>query len=105
MSRQFGVEAYRPVLVGKIFARLAGGGGLVVDCRPAERVDARSAAAFTAMRWACEAVGWQYRLVAEIDPVRVANLRWLAGYRHSRCSGAPACRQRCARRFGVRRRW
>ncbi len=89
MSRQFGVEAYRPVLVGKIFARLAGGGGLVVDCRPAERVDARSAAAFTAMRWACEAVGWQYRLVAEIDPVRVANLRWLAGYRHSRCSGAP----------------
>lgn len=71
------------------FARLAGGGGLVVDCRPAERVDARSAAAFAAMGWACEAVGWQYRLVSEIDPVRVANLRWLAGYRHSRCSGEP----------------
>jgi hypothetical protein len=71
------------------FARLTGGGGLVVDCRPAERVDAGSAAAFTATRWACAAVGWQYRLVAEIDPVRVANLRWLAGYRHSRYGGGP----------------
>jgi hypothetical protein len=62
------------------FARLTGGGGLVVDCRPAERVDVRSATAFAAMGWACEAVGWQYRSVAEIDPVWVANLRWLAGY-------------------------
>ena len=67
------------------FARLAGGGGLVVDCRPAGRVDARSAAAFAAMGQACAAVGWQYRLAAELDPVRVANLRWLAGYRHRRC--------------------
>jgi hypothetical protein len=71
------------------FARLAGGGGLVVDCRPAERVDARSAAAFAAMGWACEAVGWQYRWATEIDPVWGANLRWLAGYRHSRYGGAP----------------
>jgi hypothetical protein len=71
------------------FARLAGEGGLVVDCRPVERVDARSAAAFAAMGWACAAVGWQYRLAAEIDPVWVANLRWLAGYRHSRCSADP----------------
>jgi hypothetical protein len=71
------------------FARLAGGGGLVVDCRPAERIDARSAAAFTAMGRACDAVGWQYRLATELDPVRVANLRWLAGYRHRRCSGEP----------------
>jgi hypothetical protein len=71
------------------FARLNGGVGLVVDCRPVDRVDARSAAAFTAIGRACEAVGWGYRLVGEIDPVRVANLRWLAGYRHRRHEGGP----------------
>jgi hypothetical protein len=37
------------------------------------------------MRHACDAVGWAYRLAGELDPVRVANLRWLAGYRHPRC--------------------
>lgn len=68
------------------FARLVDGGGLVVDCRPAERVDA-GAAAFTAMGRACETAGWEYRLATELDPVRVTNLRWLAGYRHSRCRG------------------
>lgn len=62
---------------------------MVVDCRPAERIDARSAVAFTAMGQACAEVGWQYRLVGEIDPVRVTNLRWLAGYRHRRCNGEP----------------
>jgi hypothetical protein len=39
------------------------------------------------MGQACAEVGWQYRLVGEIDPVRVTNLRWLAGYRHRRCNG------------------
>ena len=72
------------------FVRLADGVGLVIDCRPADRVDERSAAAFTATRHACELVGWKYRLVGEIDPVRVANLRWLAGYRHGRYGCGPA---------------
>jgi hypothetical protein len=36
------------------------------------------------MRRACDRLGWAYRLVGEIDAVRVANLRWLAGYRHAR---------------------
>jgi len=71
------------------FARMAGGAGLVVDCRPIDRIDDRSAASFAAMGRACEAAGWGYRLVGEIDPVRVANLRWLAGYRHSRYDGGP----------------
>jgi hypothetical protein len=66
------------------FARLVGGVGLVVDCRPQERIDERSAVSFAAARSACEAVGWCYRLVGAIDAVRVANLRWLAGYRHPR---------------------
>jgi len=28
--------------------------------------------------------GWEYQRVGELDPVRAANLRWLAGYRHPR---------------------
>jgi hypothetical protein len=66
------------------FARAADGTGLVVDCRPVERIDERSAQSFAAIQAACEQVGWVYRLVGAIDPVRVGNLRWLSGYRHRR---------------------
>lgn len=72
------------------FARLADGTGVVVDCRPVELMD-RSAASFAAMRRACDLVGWVYRLVGEIDAVRVANLRWLAGYRHPRFGEPATC--------------
>jgi len=71
------------------FARAADGSGLVLDCRPVDRVEARSAESFEAMRRACEQVGWSYRLAGELDATRVANLRWLAGYRHPR-HGEPA---------------
>lgn len=66
------------------FARLADGTGVVIDCRPADRVRPRDAAAFAATGQACGTVGWQYRLVHEHDPVLVANVRWLAAYRHPR---------------------
>ncbi|WP_280667894.1 MULTISPECIES: TnsA-like heteromeric transposase endonuclease subunit [unclassified Kitasatospora] len=66
------------------FARIEDGRGLVIDCRPVERIDDRSAESFAAMEAACEAVGWGYRLVGAVDPVRMANVRWLAGYRHPR---------------------
>ncbi|MFI9228495.1 TnsA-like heteromeric transposase endonuclease subunit [Streptomyces rimosus] len=66
------------------FARFEDGRGLVVDCRPLDRIDERSAAAFAATRTACTAVGWGYRVVGEVDPVRMTNVRWLAGYRHPR---------------------
>jgi hypothetical protein len=67
------------------FARTSEGAGVVVDCRPAERIKARDAAAFAATRRACAQVGWEYRLVTGHDPVWLANVRWLAGYRHRRC--------------------
>lgn len=67
------------------FARLADGCGLVVDVRPDERIETRDEAAFAVTAQACSAVGWQYRRVGGLDPVLVANLRWLAGYRHRRC--------------------
>ena len=66
------------------FARAADGTGLVVDCRPLDRIDERSAQSFAAMRAACERVGWIYRLVGAVDPVRAGNLRWLSGYRQRR---------------------
>lgn len=67
------------------FARSADGTGIVIDCRPADRVRPRDAEAFAATERACGEVGWQYRLVTGHDPVWLENVRWLAGYRHRRC--------------------
>jgi hypothetical protein len=83
------------------FARLADGTGLVVDCRPAGRRDERSLESFAAMRQACEAAGWAYRLVGELDRVRVANLRWLAGYRHRRYGEPSGAAEAVAAAFTV----
>lgn len=67
------------------FARLADGTGVVIDCRPAGRIRPADAAAFAATERACAEVGWRYELAHEPDPIRMANLRWLAGYRRTRC--------------------
>ncbi|MEV4281517.1 TnsA-like heteromeric transposase endonuclease subunit [Actinoplanes xinjiangensis] len=67
------------------FVRLVDGTGVVVDVRPADRVPAKDAAVFAVTGRACEQVGWEYRLVHEPEPVLMANVRWLAGYRHPRC--------------------
>ena len=66
------------------FARLAGGGAVVVDCRPAERIKPRDAAAFAATGIACEQLGWGYRVSGTPEPISTRNIRWLAGYRHPR---------------------
>lgn len=66
------------------FARLADGTAVVVDVRPVDRIKPRDAAAFEATGRVCELAGWQYRLVGMPQPVTVANVRWLAGYRHPR---------------------
>ncbi len=66
------------------FVRRCDGVGVVVDCRPADRVKPNDAAAFRATAQACAAVGWEYELVHGHDPVLVGNVRWLAGYRHPR---------------------
>lgn len=70
------------------FARTVDGTGVVVDCRPADRIRPRDADAFRATAQACAEVGWRYRLITEHEPVRLGNLRWLAGYRHRRCLNA-----------------
>ena len=67
------------------FARLADGSGVVVDVRPADRVGPKDAVKFEVTAAACAIVGnWSFRLVHELEPVLVANIRWLSGYRHPR---------------------
>jgi hypothetical protein len=71
-----------------LFARMAGGSAVVIDVRPDDRIEPRDAEAFAATRSACELAGWGFRRVGVPDPVEVANVAWLARYRHQRC-GSP----------------
>lgn len=70
------------------FARLADGTGVVVDIRPDDRIPEKDAEVFAVTAVACAAAGWEFRRHGEIDPVLVANVRWLSRYRHPRCAGA-----------------
>jgi hypothetical protein len=70
--------------VPDFFARLVDGTGVVIDCRAAERIGERDAETFAVTAAACAGVGWWYRLVDSADEVLVANVAWLAGYRHPR---------------------
>ncbi|GAA1577176.1 hypothetical protein GCM10009827_118740 [Dactylosporangium maewongense] len=69
------------------FARRADGTAVVIDVRPDDRIEQADAEAFDATARAHAEVGWSYRRVGAPDPVLVANVRWLARYRHSRCRG------------------
>jgi hypothetical protein len=66
------------------FVRRADGTGVVIDCRPPNRIEPRDEAAFAATAQACAEVGWGYRLVGGHDAVWLSNVRWLAGYRPAR---------------------
>lgn len=66
------------------FARRRDGTGLVLDCRPDERIRPPDAEAFAATERACELMGWEYRRVGAVEPILAENVRWLAGYRHPR---------------------
>lgn len=67
------------------FARRADGAAVVVDVRPDELIDPRSAESFAVMADACEQVGWVFWRTGGPGGVLVANVRWLAAYRHPRC--------------------
>ncbi|MGB6163270.1 MAG: TnsA-like heteromeric transposase endonuclease subunit [Pseudonocardiaceae bacterium] len=71
-----------------VFVRLRDGTGMVVDVRADDRIAPEDAEVFEVTAAACESVGWAYRRVGAVDPVLAANVRWLAGYRHSRCMRA-----------------
>lgn len=67
------------------FLRLRDGTAAVLDVRADEQIAPADEDACAATAAACESVGWQFQRVGPLDPVRVVNLRWLAGYRHPRC--------------------
>ncbi|MFF4410049.1 TnsA-like heteromeric transposase endonuclease subunit [Streptomyces sp. NPDC001667] len=66
------------------FVRRADGTALVVDVRPDERIEPGDAAKFAVTATACRSVGWDFTRVGTPDAVLMANVRWLAGYRHPR---------------------
>lgn len=66
------------------FARLADGGGVVVDVRADDRIPDKDAQAFAMTARVCDEVGWSFRRLGVVDPVLAGNLRWLSRYRHPR---------------------
>ena len=72
-----------------LFGRMADGSGAVIDVRPDDRIEDKDAEAFAATRNACELAGWGFRRVGVPDPVLMANVAWLARYRHPRCGCSP----------------
>ncbi|MFD5134429.1 TnsA-like heteromeric transposase endonuclease subunit [Streptomyces olindensis] len=68
----------------QLMARLQDGSGLLLDCAGRSGPSARLAERARVVAAAAEAVGWSYRLAGPPDPVLLANVRWLAGYRHPR---------------------
>ncbi|MEU3656779.1 TnsA-like heteromeric transposase endonuclease subunit [Streptomyces sp. NPDC032161] len=66
------------------FARRADGTGVVIDVRADDRIEDKDAEAFAATKEACRQVGWEFQRVGVPDQVFMANVRWLAGYRHPR---------------------
>ncbi|MFJ8598609.1 TnsA-like heteromeric transposase endonuclease subunit [Streptomyces shenzhenensis] len=66
------------------FVRRADGTGLVVDVRPDDLIGPDDAAKFAVTAAACRSVGWDFTRVGTPEAVLMANVRWLAGYRHPR---------------------
>jgi hypothetical protein len=71
------------------FARRVDGVGVVIDCRPADRIGPGDREVFAATELVCRSVGWEFRLVTGHDPVWLGNVRWLAGYRQARFRREP----------------
>ena len=70
------------------FVRRANGAAVVVDVRPDSLVAPADQEVFDATAKLCASVGWEYRRLGSIPAVYLANVRWLAGYRHPRCGRA-----------------
>ncbi|MFD6379359.1 TnsA-like heteromeric transposase endonuclease subunit [Streptomyces albidoflavus] len=73
----------------QLMARLQDGSGLLLDSAGRSGPSARLAKRARVVAAAAEAAGWSYRLAGPPDPVLVANVRWLAGYRHPRYAAGP----------------
>jgi hypothetical protein len=70
--------------VPDLFLRTVAGGAVVVDVRPDGLVKPEDQEKFDATAALCRGLGWVYRRVGELPLLWMANVRWLAGYRHER---------------------
>ena len=57
-------------------------------CAPDSLVAPADQEVFDATAKLCASVGWEYRRLGDVPAVYLANVRWLAGYRHPRCGRA-----------------
>lgn len=55
-----------------------------MDVRPQDLIDAIDREKFDVTAELCRMHGWEYRQVGEPRNPWIANVRWLAGYRHER---------------------
>jgi hypothetical protein len=73
-------------LVPDFFVRTAAGATVVVVCPPATGPSQRWATQQDVLRQACAEAGWQVGVPRLPTPLALANLRWMARYRHPRYS-------------------
>lgn len=66
------------------FVRLRGGGVVVIDVRPLNRIDDDAIRQFDRTAVFCTERGWEYEVYSPEAPVRDANLRFLLRYRDPR---------------------
>ncbi|GAA4727095.1 hypothetical protein GCM10023198_60080 [Promicromonospora umidemergens] len=86
--------------------RFADGLAAVVDVRPAEQIDDKTAAVFERTAKLCDALGWGYVVVSDISAVEQRNLRFLSGYRFDRRSAeATELLQNCLLKTGAISEW
>ncbi|WP_244178875.1 TnsA-like heteromeric transposase endonuclease subunit [Streptomyces rubellomurinus] len=81
------------------FVRLADGRSRVVDVRAEDGMDEETHEAFAATERACRAVGWEFEWARRPEPVFMANVRWLARYRRTRCRRPPTVVERLVEVF------
>ena len=66
-------------------AVLANGDIVVFDVKPSSRMTPEVETQFAETARVCAAVGWQYQVLNEREPIRTRNLEYLRASRHSRC--------------------
>jgi hypothetical protein len=64
------------------FVRHQNGDGEIIDVRPNKRIDEATTKVFEATRLFCKQAGFRYRVISELTPDLVRNLRFLSPYRH-----------------------
>lgn len=68
--------------VPDFFVRRSDGPDVVIDVKPARKAETlKQRRVFDLTKGACAEAGWDYKVAVEPDPVFLANLEWLCGFR------------------------